>query len=249
MFDVGANNGLFALYAAEKVGAKGRVLAFEPMPKVYRCALANVQAHAAWAKAKNGKAPGSIEVFNKACGDGTCDKLTLVSYDNLSVVNTIVPDHAETVSIMKSFLESQIAEGKPVGNALERALIALGARAYKSPLKPVVRAVVDVYARAMLASRHEIACEMTTVSDVMKARGVERLNLLKVDVERAELIVLEGVKDADWPKIDQVAVEIHDTDGRRAKIEQLLRKHGFKHISVENDKNLGESILMLHATR
>ena len=34
------------------------------------------------------------------------------------------------------------------------------------------------------------------------------MSLLKVDVERAELIVLEGVKDADWPKIDQVAVEV-----------------------------------------
>ena len=128
--------------------------------------------------------------------------------------------------------------------------MAAGARLIRNRATgPVVRAFVSVYARALLAARTKIECDMTTVSDVMADLKLARVSLLKIDVERAEMIVLGGVKQADWAKIDQVAVEIHDADGRSAKIQELLRANGFKRFHVEADKNLGGSILMLHATR
>jgi protein-L-isoaspartate O-methyltransferase len=44
VLDIGANIGLFAHYAAQHVGAAGRVIACEPIPPVYKAAEANVAA-------------------------------------------------------------------------------------------------------------------------------------------------------------------------------------------------------------
>ena len=153
----------------------------EPAPDVHACCVANVAAHRAWALrrqeqagAQAAAAPAEVEVLQKGCGDGTVDSLTLVSYDNLSAVNTVVPDHEDAVHILKSFLEAQISEGKPVGNKLQRAVIAGGWRLYHNALTgPVVRFAIERYARMMLAARREVVCEMTTVSDVMRERGIE----------------------------------------------------------------------------
>jgi hypothetical protein len=53
------------------------------------------------------------------------------------------------------------------------------------------------------------------------------VNLLKIDVEKAEHEVLEGIEDADWRRIDQVVIEVHDTDNRLQRVSELLCTHGF----------------------
>ena len=42
----------------------------------------------------------------------------------------------------------------------------------------------------------------------------EKIDLLKIDVEKGELEVLNGIEDADWPRIHQIVMEVHDLDGR-----------------------------------
>lgn len=43
--------------------------------------------------------------------------------------------------------------------------------------------------------------------------------------------------------------QVHDQDGRQAKVLRLLRDQGFKNITVSADKVLGDSLSMIHATR
>ncbi|HEX3555462.1 MAG TPA: amino acid adenylation domain-containing protein [Thermoanaerobaculia bacterium] len=71
------------------------------------------------------------------------------------------------------------------------------------------------------------------LSDVLRERAVERVDYLKLDVEKSELDVLRGIDDEDWPRIRQIAMEVHDTDGRLAQIAGLLRERGF---AVEVDQ-------------
>ncbi|MBW8873668.1 MAG: amino acid adenylation domain-containing protein [Acidobacteria bacterium] len=71
------------------------------------------------------------------------------------------------------------------------------------------------------------------LSDVLRERGVERIDYLKLDVEKSELDVLWGIGDEDWPRIRQIAMEVHDTDGRLAHIVGLLCDRGF---AVEVDQ-------------
>jgi amino acid adenylation domain-containing protein/FkbM family methyltransferase len=70
-------------------------------------------------------------------------------------------------------------------------------------------------------------CQLKTLSDVIREQHVERIDLLKVDVEKSELDVLEGIEDDDWKKIKQIVLEAHDVDGQLSKIIALLKEHGF----------------------
>jgi hypothetical protein len=52
-----------------------------------------------------------------------------------------------------------------------------------------------------------------------------------VDVENSEHLVLEGISDNDWKKIDSLVIEVHDVDDRLNKISELLKKKDLKHRS------------------
>src|SRR6185295_8129882 len=65
-------------------------------------------------------------------------------------------------------------------------------------------------------------CRLKTLSEVMRDERVKKIDLLKIDVEKGELEVLAGIDEADWPKIDQIVMEVHDLDGRVRKVTELL---------------------------
>lgn len=120
------------------------------------------------------------------------------------------------VTILRSFIETQIMEGKAVGNVVQRAFV-LGSRPlilnkWTNPLVkargglwegpragvlifvqglgglvlspslnpfplppplPPPQFVVDKYARVMLLARHEVACKMTTISQLLADEGLK----------------------------------------------------------------------------
>jgi amino acid adenylation domain-containing protein/FkbM family methyltransferase len=91
----------------------------------------------------------------------------------------------------------------------------------------------DEYLKERLRSS-TFTAERRTLSYVLAETGVERVDLLKIDVQKAELEVLEGIAEEDWPKIAQLAIELHDLDGVLGKIESLLREKGYR-VTVEQD--------------
>ncbi|MGW7367616.1 FkbM family methyltransferase [Streptomyces sp. NPDC054841] len=80
----------------------------------------------------------------------------------------------------------------------------------------------------------ELTVPAVTVSDLVRRHGVSRIDLLKVDVERAELDVLRGIDAGHWPMVRSVVAEAHDEDGRLDAVTQLLRAQGFE-VSVHQD--------------
>ncbi|NJQ02019.1 FkbM family methyltransferase [Streptomyces zingiberis] len=54
----------------------------------------------------------------------------------------------------------------------------------------------------------------------------DRVDLLKIDVEGAELDVLHGIEAAHWPLLDQVVLEVQDLDGRLDAVLALLELRG-----------------------
>ncbi len=55
--------------------------------------------------------------------------------------------------------------------------------------------------------------QLRTLSEIIRSEKLERIDLLKIDVQRAELDVLKGIADDDWQKIQQVVMEAHDAKG------------------------------------
>lgn len=74
----------------------------------------------------------------------------------------------------------------------------------------------------------------------MSQNHLNAIDMLKIDVERAELDVLAGVQLTDWPKIQQLVLEVHDDSCHRLQqVTMLLRESaGFEHILTEQTSQL-----------
>lgn len=76
---------------------------------------------------------------------------------------------------------------------------------------------------------HEVTT--TTVSAAIAERGIERIDLLKIDVEGFFLEVLRGITDADFARIRNLVIEIDYADEAGASpddVARLLRAKGFE---------------------
>ncbi|HEX6292325.1 MAG TPA: amino acid adenylation domain-containing protein [Herpetosiphonaceae bacterium] len=85
-------------------------------------------------------------------------------------------------------------------------------------------------------------CRLRRLSDVIREQAVERIDLLKIDVQRAELDVLHGIDAEDWPRIAQIVMEVHDapgqpSEGRLAEVTGMLERVGYT-VVVEQDELL-----------
>ncbi|MEV0253577.1 FkbM family methyltransferase [Streptomyces sp. NPDC050732] len=81
---------------------------------------------------------------------------------------------------------------------------------------------------------------VTTLSAVVREHGLTRVDLLKIDVEKAEAEVLDGIDDTVWPSIERIVMEVHDIDERLAAVLTRLRARGF-HVTVEQDPRLART--------
>lgn len=88
----------------------------------------------------------------------------------------------------------------------------------------------------------ECKCRLREMSAVIDEVGVHRIDLIKIDAQRAEYDVLKGISDRHWPLIQQITMEVHDeadspTEGRVKQITELLAGQGFR-VSVEVEEML-----------
>ena len=101
------------------------------------------------------------------------------------------------------------------------------------------------YAEDLLEERFRsetFECRVKPLSDVIAECGVEWIDLLKIDVQKAELAVLDGIREEHWPGIGQIVMEVHDLDGRLERIVRRLQGRGFR-VTVEQDELLEGSVL------
>ncbi|MFC4149513.1 amino acid adenylation domain-containing protein [Micromonospora mangrovi] len=109
----------------------------------------------------------------------------------------------------------------------------------------------------LLAERfagRELTVPVRPLSAVLDELAPERIDLLKIDVQRAEADVLAGLADRHWPLIAQVAMEVHDaagtdTEGRLAELAALFEARGFDVVTRQDDLLTGTDRHTLHAVR
>jgi 31-O-methyltransferase len=94
-----------------------------------------------------------------------------------------------------------------------------------------------------------LECELRTLSSVLDSYAIERVALLKIDVERSELDVLEGIEERDWPKILQIVAEVHDEGDRVAAVTALLEKRGFVLTTEQEPAMRGTDLHLMYARR
>jgi FkbM family methyltransferase len=89
--------------------------------------------------------------------------------------------------------------------------------------------VLGVMAASWIKGRETFRCPITTVSSIIASENISRIALLKIDVERAEAAVLAGITEQDWPRVDQLVVEVHDQGGREhEQMAAMLTRRGYE---------------------
>jgi natural product biosynthesis luciferase-like monooxygenase protein/amino acid adenylation domain-containing protein/FkbM family methyltransferase len=173
---------------------------------------------------------------------------------NARVFNTGVAD-AEGTARFTFYPNSTGLSGRYADVArdreITRSIIESGAEAagVSTLAKEEVDALLDERFRAV-----EFDCPLRTLSAVIREEAIDRIDLLKVDVEKSELDVLMGIDDEHWPLIRQLAMEV-DTEELLERISALLRGHGYdlvvdRHVTIRQDAgDGGEHVYMLYAKR
>lgn len=107
-------------------------------------------------------------------------------------------------------------------------------------------------AESRLEGRFEpriLDCELRTLSEAMSIESIDRVDLLKIDAEKAELEVLAGVQPDDWPRIRQVVAELHLEQPGRDEAARTLREHGFDVTVAQDPTMAGTAVHLLYAVR
>lgn len=95
----------------------------------------------------------------------------------------------------------------------------------------------------------EFACSIRTLSDVFAEEKLDRIDLLKIDVEKAEWDVLQGIDDTVWPRVRQAVIEVHDENGRLKQVLDLLGSKGFTCVAEEESMLTGTGLFAVYARR
>ena len=93
-----------------------------------------------------------------------------------------------------------------------------------------------------------LTTRLRTLSDVIAEERVERIDLLKINVEKSEWDVLQGIREEDWSRIRQIVLEV-DVQEHLPLITALLERHGYEY-AIEQDPWLdGTQLYYVYAIR
>lgn len=227
VLDVGANVGAFAVAARQHAGGDVDLYGFEPVPEVHAILERNLARHlGARGRALRfavGRATGEVE---------------LTYYPYMTLLSSVLrgdADHDTEAARLSRTLHTMIAEGRIFGPL----------RALPSDF---LEALVDGHV-AQALQRKACVARVVPLSSVLRDHALERVDLLKIDVEGAELDVLDGVDDAQWPGIRQVVLEVERFADRAPEARARLEAHGFTVAAVQDDVQQAGDFGLVFGTR
>ena len=230
VFDVGANIGLFSLAAYARCANNLRVYAFEPVKAIFDLLCANIERNTS---------TGMIEPlgFGLSCSSKA---LPFSYYPGAPVLSTAYPDEAADILTIKGTVQNSIMYLDEAPRALR----------WMRWIPAFIRSpILDLALKRTLRGEN-VTCQMQAMSQFIRERKIERIDFLKIDVEKAEIDVLRGIDIDDWGKIRQTVIEVHDLDDRLSIVTALLRRHGLTKITVEQPPtNASSNIYTVFAMR
>ena len=216
IFDVGANIGIFGLRACQRY-PNTKVYAFEPIPDIFAVLKANAE--------KYGKDRFHALPFGVSEEEGVA---TFTYFPNSPALSTAhgemwTDDPEMFVDAVKGSLDDA-----PKGYRWARFL---------------PRFAVRMIANYLRSGSKKFECQLKPISQIIEEYQVPRIDLLKIDCEGAETLALKSIAAEDWPKVQQVVVEVHDANGSLEFVQQLFKEKGFSTITVDREKALEKTNL------
>jgi amino acid adenylation domain-containing protein/FkbM family methyltransferase len=214
IFDVGANIGLFLLFAS-LVCENPRLYCFEPNPTVFEILRANASLYGQ-----------GTRLFNFGLSDENT-QATFSFFSGFSILSGFYADGETEKEAVKMYMLNQRQTGVDGMDAL-------------------VDEADEILEERFRAKT--FTAQLRTLSSVIQEQGIERIDLLKINVEKSELYVLGGIEDGDWPKIKQIVAEVHTGPDLEA-ILALLKGRGYDCVVEQDTLLVGTDFCYVYATR
>lgn len=224
VMDVGANIGLFSLFVGQTL-RDVTIHAFEPIPDIFRSLQRNTASLGRKIVLKN------VGLSNQE------NEVVFTYYPRLPCFSTSCPDR----------LERRWADLKDILMGMSEKT---GGR--RGPLQGLRDRVRSWGVGGLLyyaSQKKDRLCRLTRVSQILADERIDRVDLLKIDVEGAEWDVLRGIDVADWPKIQQLVVEVHDVVDGADGIAAWLEVRGYDIAIDRSNEGRRSPISMLYARR
>ncbi len=214
VFDVGANVGTFAMRAAAMTEGL-HFVCVEPIPALFEALRHNFETHPLLKKAKH-----SLHRVGLTFPDDV-PEAEFLFFSRLPCDST-----RHVHEKRRAFEQFFAAAGNRARAWSERRMGRMLGGAVGGIVARVVgdlpKGKVGRWGSDRLAGATPIRCPLVTAEKILAETGVDRVALLKVDVEGAEFDVLRGFAKTTWPHVRQVVLEGHDHEGRLEAIAHLL---------------------------
>ncbi|MBN8611941.1 MAG: FkbM family methyltransferase [Deltaproteobacteria bacterium] len=224
VLDVGANVGAFAMRVAERTAGDVTIHCFEPAPPTFAILERNLRTQPHLARARARAWPLALTRTEHAGRERD-----FYFFANAPTNSTYDLDdkHAEHEAYFAAQLEraaDRLRRASPrLGARLGTSLARNGARLFRRDHR--LMTWISDRASGVEVQR----CRTDSIERWAASAGVTHVDLLKIDVEGAELDVLEGC-GAMWSGIHCVAVETSGRDGRASRIRERLVSNGLTEI-------------------
>jgi len=226
--DVGANIGLFTLAAHRKCHGNVTVYAFEPIPPIYDVLR------------RNAERVDAANLVVLPYGLSRDDSTLSFTYFPRATAWSSAHRNASNVTTERQRMKRSILAG------IEHREFPSWLRFLPTPIRSLA---VDLALRRMLDIT-TVSCRVTTLSAVIEDYGIKAIDLLKLDAEKSELDVLLGIEERHWGLIRQIVMEVEEVSVQSPSITALLKAHGFKHITLDqNREQSAADIGLVYASR
>lgn len=209
VLDVGANIGIFSLFVLKYCHYDVQLYSFEPIPSNFVCLQNNLAPY-----------QSKAHVYNLALGNPKqdCD-IEFTVFGASSLTSTYRPKD-KLISNFQPFLNYD--------RLLQLAALSNRPLYYQLKYLPFLRSyLINRYYKKMTKEK-KVICKLSSLGEFIEQHKLSCIDLLKIDVEGAEVDVLLGIKSEQFSMIKQLCIEVHNIDNRVKNVEHFLKTQGYE---------------------
>ncbi|CDZ78847.1 31-O-demethyl-FK506 methyltransferase FkbM [Legionella massiliensis] len=232
IIDVGANIGLFSLFALKQCEYDALIYSFEPIPSTFECLKKNL------APFKN-----KTRIYNLGIGDVV---------EDCSVEFTLFGDDFSTATFKPE--DKMVSNYNPLLDydvLLEISQFRDKFLYYQLKFLPFMRNYLIKRNFKNQTSEKKVQCQLTSLGRFIENNGINHIDFIKIDVEGAEFDVVKSIKTAQFPMIQQLCIEVNNIDNRLELISSYLQEQGYLIQTNRSEvyEKLGFNQYMIYAKR
>lgn len=218
IFDIGANIGIFSLYAFSYCNEEATIYSFEPIPTTFQCL-------------QNNLAPFSKSIHTYNLGFGNVTEACTINF-TLFGTSTVTASYRPEDKIISNF-QPQLNYDTllKISKRRDKKLY------YQLKYLPFMRTYLIKKNYKARTESTQIQCKLDSLGRFIESNKINYIDFIKIDVEGAEFDVLKSILPHQFLNIKQLAIEVHDIDNRVAHIVSFLTEKNYE-IKIHRSPNM-----------